>query len=352
MKESRLIFTDSASDAVRSFLEQSDYDMVAVVTDRIVNQLVIPRLGLSNLPAAVIEPGEKNKNIETLQAVWHTFVKCGLTRHSIIINIGGGVVTDLGGFAAATFKRGVRFINIPTTLLGAVDAATGGKTGIDFGGLKNELGAFAAAETVILDSNLFDTLSDRDLLSGFCEMMKHSLLDSPESYNKMLATDIFSVSCPEMNYLLRRNVELKRAVTDADPFETGLRKALNLGHTAGHAFESFMLRRGCPVSHGAAVGCGLLVMMILSNMIFGFQSGELSRYASFLRRYGLERSVSFSCADYDELVEIMAHDKKNPSAGEIAFTLLEDIGKPVTGVVVEMEKIKIALDIYRDYTGL
>ncbi len=352
MMESRLIFTDSASDAVRGFLEQTEHDVAVIVTDSTVSRLVLPCLSLPDLPVAEIKPGEDNKNIETLQSVWQTFIRSGLTRNSIIINVGGGVVTDLGGFAAATFKRGLRFINIPTTLLCAVDAAVGGKTGIDFCGLKNEVGAFAPAEAVIFDSNLFETLPDTELLSGFCEMVKHSLIDSPESYAQMLATDIFTVTSRELNSLLHRNVTIKKSITNADPLEKGLRKSLNLGHTAGHAFESFMLRHGHAVTHGAAVGCGLLVMMILSNMILDFPSTELSRYASFIKRYGLERTVRFGCSDYDELIEIMGHDKKNPSVGEISFTLLEKVGKPVTDVIADRDKIKIAFDIYRDYTGL
>ncbi|MCM1520362.1 MAG: 3-dehydroquinate synthase [Lachnoclostridium sp.] len=344
----RLIFTDDAALALQDVVSGIVHDKVMVVCDSTVNTLVATPLIGDRFPKAVFPAGEANKNLDSLLMVWHAAVSNGLTRHSLIINIGGGVTTDLGGFAAATFKRGIQYINVPTTLLGAVDAAVGGKTGIDFLGLKNEIGAFAMPTAVVFDTQLFDSLPLSEKLSGYGEMIKHSLLRSRSSFLDALEIDVAQVDHPTLLTMVKADVELKMEIVSSDPFEKGIRKALNLGHTFGHALEEFMLSRGEAIPHGVAVAHGLLVAMILSHQLRSFESGLISIYASFLRNGGYS-VPAITCDDYDDLIRLMMHDKKNSANGLISFTLLNAPGHPAVDCLVDPSTLKIALDIYRDY---
>ena len=239
MKHQNVIFTNSVGDALNKAVEQLSPRNVFVLTDENVERESLASFRLhSEWQKIVIPAGDINKNLDSAQAVWNALQKGGATRKSLLVNIGGGVVTDLGGFAAATFKRGIRFINIPTTLLSAVDAAVGGKTGVNFNGLKNEIGVFKEAETVIISTVFFSTLPERELKSGYAEMLKHGLLDGEAVYNKLLDYDFDNVAGNGLLRLVEESVNVKRRIVEQDPFEQGLRRALNLGHTAGHAFES------------------------------------------------------------------------------------------------------------------
>lgn len=263
-----------------------------------------------------------------------------------MINLGGGMVTDIGGFAASTFKRGIRFVNMPTTLLAAVDASVGGKTGINFHGLKNEIGVFSQADAVIISTTYFDTLPVEELLSGYGEMLKHGLLESLDSFNKLMAYDVTARDMKALLPILEENVDVKRRVVEEDPTERGLRKALNLGHTPAHAFESWAMHRQQPIPHGYAVAFGLLVDLILSHMLYGFDSAVLQQYAATLRElYG---TLPITCNDYDALIDYMHHDKKNVSGTDINFSLLEAPGKVHLDSIVPEDKIRQALDIFRD----
>ena len=293
----------------------------------------------------MLQPGDAHKELAAVAAVWQQLSDGGATRSSVVINLGGGVVTDLGGFAAATFKRGVRFINVPTTLLGAVDAAVGGKTGFNFNGLKNEIGAFREAECVIISSSLFATLPRVELLSGYAEMLKHALLKSSDCIGQILQYDIDAGSHEALLPLLRESVEVKRAIVAQDPLESGLRRALNLGHTAGHAFESLALHRGEPVPHGYAVAWGLVVELVISHVLYGFPSTDLYGIARFIyEHYG---NCRLTCDDYPFLLHAMRHDKKSRD-GELNFTLLRRPGDVAIDSVVDEENVKNALDIFRD----
>lgn len=266
----------------------------------------------------------------------------------MVINIGGGVVTDMGAFAAATFKRGIRFVNVPTTLLAAVDASVGGKTGINFLQYKNEIGVFKEAMEVIISTKFFSTLPQEELLSGYAEMIKHALIGHPEALGKMLsvAPDKESLSSDAFLATLEESVAVKRRIVDEDPTEKGLRKALNFGHTAGHAFESFALRQGVPVPHGYAVAWGMVVELLISHIVLGFPTSAIYPVASFVKEnYGAPR---ITCDDYPALLDIMGHDKKNHVPGEINFTLLRKPGEPVTDCHTEKGNITAALDLFRD----
>lgn len=298
-----------------------------------------------------IAAGDENKTLDSLAKVWRELSTTGATRRSLLINVGGGMVTDLGGFAASCFKRGIRFINVPTTLLGAVDAAVGGKTGVNFLTFKNEIGAFNPADAVVVSTHCFATLPAAELRSGFAEMLKHGLISSEADYRQLLDFDITAADLDALLPLLERNVKVKRDIVEQDPHEHGIRRALNLGHTAGHAFESLAMQRGCPIAHGYAVAHGLLVEMILSHLLMQFPSVELHQFAALLKE-AYSPLPAITCNDYDKLLELMAHDKKNSSPDAINFTLLHAPGKPIIDQIVSREDICTALDIYRDLLGI
>lgn len=342
----KIVYTNDVSAAIAAFVSEMVPASVHIITDTNVKSAVLPRLGL-DFPVIAVEPGDNNKSLDSLSRIWSGLISQGATRKSLVINIGGGVVTDMGGFAAATFKRGLRFINVPTTLLSAVDAAVGGKTGINFEGLKNEIGAFAQADAVVISTILFSSLPKTELLSGYAEMLKHGLLSSSESYASLLKFDILDADLTRLLPLLEESVRVKERIVTEDPCEKGIRRALNLGHTAGHAFEALAMHKGRPIPHGYAVAFGILVEMILSHTLEGFPSEELYRYASYLKEqcYG---SPDISCKDYETLVEYMHHDKKNDTPLQINFTLLSSPGVPLIDRTASEAEILTALDIFRD----
>ena len=324
---------------------------LTVVTDENVDHAVFPMLNgsktLAKANKVVIPPGEDHKNLESVTRIWNALEEAGATRKSAIINIGGGLVTDIGGFAAATFKRGIRFINLPTTLLGAVDAATGGKTGINFNGLKNEVGAFHLPQDVIISATPLATLSRRELISGYAEMVKTGLIADAELYRSLLDVEETLSSHSRLEKAMKRCVEIKEDVVAQDPTEKGLRKILNFGHTAGHAFESLAIERKEPLAHGEAVAHGMLVELILSHMLKGFPSEEIHRYANEILKPAYPR-ITVKCEDIPLLIGLMAHDKKNAVIGRPNFTLLLEPGVPEIDCLPELKDIEAALDIYRD----
>ena len=344
----QLLFTNEVDRALQSWCAEHTYDKLFVLCDTNTANCVLPRLQASCLKEAqiiTIEAGDMYKKLETLWSVWQFLSEKEASRKSLLINVGGGMVTDLGGLAAATFKRGFPFINLPTTLLGAVDAAVGGKTGINFNGLKNEIGAFASAEAVIISTCFFTTLSEKELLSGYAEMLKHGLLDNLETYNTLLNYDIITCEVETLLPLLRQSVYIKERIVTDDPCEQGIRKALNLGHTFGHAFESFAMCHNTPIPHGYAVAWGLVCELLLSHRLFGFPTDIIYDFASYIDRY--YGGYAITCDDYEALYYYMTHDKKN-AGGNICFSLLRQIGQPVVDCHVEKPEIEIVFDIYRD----
>ena len=340
--EQHVIFTNKVDEALHEALHSLNPAKVFVLADEHTAALVLPQLHLNAAPIT-IAAGDSHKDLSALEDVWNALQREGATRASVLVNVGGGMVTDLGGMAAATFKRGIRFINVPTTLLAAVDAAVGGKTGINHGGLKNELGVFAPASHVIISTAFFGTLPHGELLSGYAEMLKHAILTDDDSLEQLMRLDPTGEPVPLE--LLRRSVEVKQRIVEQDPHEQGPRKALNLGHTVGHAFESLALRRRQPVPHGYAVAWGLVVESLLSHLRLGFPSATVYRLADFvMERYG---TFVITCDDYPWLVETMRHDKKSHH-GEINCTLLAACGHPRVDRAVTPDDITTALDLYRD----
>lgn len=352
MKHQELIFTNDVTSNIDALIEKYNPSKVFVLVDENTNKMVLPQLVAQSMTIAsasviTIKAGDINKNIESLMHIWSSLVEGGATRKSMLINLGGGVVTDIGGFAGASFKRGIRFVNIPTTLLSAVDAAVGGKTGINFNGYKNEIGAFCEAEAVIISTRYFSTLSSDELLSGYAEMLKHGLISNAETYNRLLARDVANIDADSLLQLLQESVMVKKRVVEEDPTEKGIRRALNLGHTAGHAFESLALQRKSPIPHGYAVAWGLVVELVLSHMQLQFPSNELTRLATYI--YDNYGAFNITCDDYAALIEFMRHDKKNDSANEINFTMLKQVGDIHIDCIASEDDIKAALDIYRDF---
>lgn len=355
MESQNLIFTNSVAKAIDEISDSLKPSKIFVLVDVNTASFVLPRLQaeseiISGAEVIVTKAGDINKDITSLAAIWKRLGEAGGTRDSLMVNLGGGVVTDMGAFAAATFKRGIRFINVPTTLLGAVDAAVGGKTGINFNNLKNEVGVFRQADNVVISTTFFNTLTGEELRSGYAEMLKHGLLSSKGAYDRLIARHVEDIEADDLLGLLKESVLIKKGIVDADPEEKGMRRSLNLGHTAGHAFESLAMERRSPIPHGYAVAFGLVTELVLSNMEYGFPSDEVHRFAQYVKSvYG---SFGFTCDDYKDLLGYMSHDKKNHAAGEINFTLLKAVGEVKIDCVVGAEEIRNAFDITRDLMGV
>lgn len=345
----KIIFSNDINTALCQVLEGLEYNKLFVLSDENTAHFVLPKFASLfhdlNAINITIPAGDVNKNIDSLALVWKQLGDNGATRKSLLINLGGGMVTDLGGFAASTFKRGIRFINIPTTLLSAVDAAVGGKTGINFNGLKNEVGVFNEADAVIISTMPLFTLPLEEVKSGFAEMLKHGLLKNNDTFCKLLRYDFNNFNPDILLSLLEESVNVKREIVAIDPHEKGLRRALNLGHTVGHAFESLAMSRKLPIPHGYAVAWGMVVELVLSHMTLGFASDTLHQYAQFvLDNYG---AFHITCDDYPALLSLMQHDKKSRN-GEMNFSLLKDIGDIHIDFEADIDDIKNAMDIYRD----
>lgn len=341
----KIIKSSKTTDTLSEIFTAIEFDKLFILTDEHTDKLCYPLIsGLPIIQEAkrvVVAADDSNKSLENLAYVWKFLTANGATRHSLLLNLGGGMITDLGGFAAATFKRGIAYINIPTTLLGAVDAAVGGKTGINFEGFKNEIGAFYPAKYVIISSEYLNTLSQKEILSGYAEMIKHALLDSENAWKKMLDFDPENMNYELLNDLMMDSVSIKQRIVEQDPFEKNMRKALNLGHTIGHAFESFALDNEKPVPHGYAVAWGIVSELYLSHKLCSFPKELLQRVSRFIHQnYG---AFYVDKTDYETLYNFMIHDKKNVGKS-INFTLLGGIGDIRIDQTVDKELIFEALD--------
>jgi len=324
-------------------------ESIFVLTDENTHRLCLPlAMQLDKLKGChviCIPSGDETKNIESAVSIWNYLSENGATRKSLMINLGGGMITDIGGFTASTFKRGMRYINVSTTLLGAVDAATGGKTGINFMGLKNEIGVFAPAETVLINIDFFRTLDDANIRSGYAEMVKHALIDTKEEWESVLKYDLDKIDFDKLKVLLNKSIRIKERIVEQDPFEANIRKALNLGHTFGHAFESWSYKAERPVLHGYAVMWGTLCELYLSFLKLNFPKSELLRLKYLIKEY--YGTFEFHCQQYEILFELMTHDKKNDSK-EINFTLLSDVGEIKINQTATKEEIFECFDWFRE----
>jgi 3-dehydroquinate synthase len=348
MNPQKLVISENLTQALTTAVAECEHDRTFILVDETTERCCLPLVsGMDCVEGAqtiVIGATDTHKTLDSLAHVWEELGKGGGTRHSLLINIGGGMVTDLGGFAASTFKRGINYINIPTTLLAMVDASVGGKTGINFRGLKNEIGVFSNASTVILDTTFLKTLDTKNILSGYAEMLKHGLINDEKMWAELINEEL-SVSHSSFKKMLAESVAVKQRIVTEDPTEQGIRKALNLGHTAGHAFESFALSNNAPILHGYAVAYGLICELYLSAIKTGFPSEKMHQTVRFIKEhYG---KMSITCDDYPTLLELMTHDKKNV-AGTINFTLLGGIGDIRINQTATKDDIYEALDFYRE----
>ena len=350
----RIVTTRNFQEDLVIALSECEHDRLFVLADEHTAEHCWPVvkgfLCLRKAKLITIPAGDEQKTIASAMQVWEQLSQQGATRHSCLINLGGGMVCDLGGFVASTFKRGINYINLPTSLLAMVDASTGGKTGVNLNGLKNEIGLFSKPAFVIIHTSFLQTLPAEDLLSGYAEMLKHGLLDSETLWAETLnwGDALFSSSEERgagngICSLIQRNIAVKQRIVEADPKEQDIRKAMNLGHTVGHALESFLLHNS--ILHGYAMAFGLVCELYLSAVKCGFPMERLRQTVGFIREhYGTPR---ITCDDYDALLDLMRHDKKN-KAGQINFTLLADIGDIRINQTASDEEIKEALDFLRE----
>mgnify|MGYP000896870014 CR=1 FL=1 len=353
MNKQEVILCDELEKDLLGAMNSKSYDKLFILTDENTELHCLPAinklLNNNNAISVTIPAGDLNKNIETLSHVWTQLSLRGATRHSLLINLGGGMTTDLGGFAAATFKRGIRYINIPTTLLSMVDASVGGKTGINFNGLKNEIGAFAPASSVLIETEFLKTLDKENFFSGYAEMLKHGLISNTEHWAELLNFPTDNLDYTRLKELVGKSVQIKEDIVEQDPYEQGIRKALNLGHTVGHAFESLSFEEDRPVLHGYAVAWGIVCELYLSSVKTGFPTDKLRQTVQFIKEnYGC---FSIDCKIYDKLYAYMLHDKKN-TAGIINFTLLKDVGEICINQSADKDEIFEMFDFYRECMGL
>ena len=347
MKQRIIISKQLQTDLAKAIAE-CEHDRIFVLVDETTNKLcwslVKDYLCLKDAQTIIIGATDRRKNLDTLVHVWESLQQGKATRHSLLINLGGGMVTDLGGFAASTYKRGINFINVPTTLLAMVDASVGGKTGINFGGLKNEIGVFNDAEFVLLDTNWLRTLDEANIRSGYAEMLKHGLIADDTMWAELINFNLAQPNLRQLASMLNKSVRIKERIVTEDPHEKGIRKALNLGHTFGHAFESWAMKRQ-PVLHGYAVAFGLIAELYLATTQTDFPTERMRQTVNFIRAY--YGSLPITCNDYPELIELMHHDKKN-HGNEINVTLLDGIGDIRIDQTITEEDIKEALDFFRE----
>jgi 3-dehydroquinate synthase len=348
MERQKVIISEQLEKVLTEAVATCHADRSFILTDETTLALCWPIVQnypcLKDAKPITIKAGDTHKDLESISHVWSELQRMGATRHSLLINLGGGMVTDLGGFAASTFKRGISFINIPTTLLSMVDASVGGKTGINFGGLKNEIGVFNNANCVILDTTFLQTLDEENILSGYAEMLKHGLISTEAHWAELMNFDIEKPDLKVLGDLVAKSVQVKERIVTEDPTEKGIRKALNLGHTVGHAFESLALQRK-PVLHGYAVAWGLVCELYLSVAKTGFPVDKMRQMARYIfEHYG---RMPITCDDYPTLLELMTHDKKN-TGSNINFTLLGGIGDIRINQTAPKEEIEEALDFYRE----
>ena len=344
----RIIISTHLESELVTALAECEHDKLFMLTDTTTQELCLPVIknfySLKHIQVITIPASDSHKDIESLMMVWKGLQEGGASRHSCMINLGGGMVTDLGGFAASTFKRGINFINIPTTLLAMVDASVGGKTGINFGGLKNEVGVFNDSKYVILDTEFLKTQDAENICSGYAEMLKHGLISTEAMWEELVSFDLANPDLKQLQRMVGDSVKVKERIVELDPHEKGIRKALNLGHTFGHAFESWALKRK-PILHGYAVAFGLIPELYLSVAKTGFPTDKMRQTVTFIKEnYG---TLNITCDDYDELIELMHHDKKNQN-GIINFTMLGGIGDIRINQTATTEEIKEALDFFRE----
>jgi len=344
----KIVFNSTGYEQLNEFLSVSKYSKIFIIIDSHTQEYCLP-VFLSNLeiaaPIEIIEitPGEENKTISTCSGVWDALADLNADRKGLVINLGGGVVTDLGGFVASTFKRGMDFINVPTSLLAMVDASVGGKTGVDLGNLKNLIGVINNPRLVLIDTGFLATLPKNEMRSGLAEMYKHGLIAS-EAYWQQLS-DLTTMTTQDLNTLIYDSIKIKNNIVLKDPKEKSLRKTLNYGHTLGHAIESYCLVNNDlkTLLHGEAIAIGMILESYISMKINGLPPAQFDQINNVLSE--MYDPVIFSKNDINQIIELLKYDKKNFN-GRVYFVLLECIGKGAIDKEVSNDLIFEAFEAY------
>ena len=342
-------FNSTCYEELNAYLQHSNFSKIFVLVDANTHEFCYPHFIAkieTNLVIEIIEieAGEIHKTIETCVGVWNVLSELNADRKSLIINLGGGVVTDLGGFVASTYKRGIKYINVPTSLLAMIDASVGGKTGVDLNSLKNQIGVINAAQMILIDTHYLKTLPQNELQSGFAEMLKHGLIHS-ETYWVTLKDYSLQSSLKDLDILIYESIIIKQNIVDKDPFEDNLRKTLNFGHTLGHAIESFNLSNTDKPSllHGEAIAVGMVLAAYISKELLHFPDEKCLEIKTTLAK--IFDKVEIAEDDYKPIIELLKHDKKNEH-GNINFVLLNAIGKPKINCLVDNDIIIKSLRYY------
>ncbi len=319
------IYTGEVLDSLSGFIGSSHYSKTGVLTDENCFEHCWPLLESylpKNTTIIKIQSGEDHKNISTCEYIWGKMMESGLDRHSLLVNLGGGVIGDMGGFCAATFLRGIDFIQVPTTLLSMADASIGGKLGIDFQYVKNSIGVFANPKAVFMHTPFLKTLPEGELRSGNAEIIKHALIRDAGLWMELRNQDALDIR--GLDEILQRSLIVKKDIVELDPYEQNTRKALNFGHTIGHALESYALQIGKPLKHGEAVALGMIAECWLSSQVLGLPGSDLNEIAQFIKRF--YPSFEVAASHHDSILALMRKDKKN-RAGKINCTLINPVGE-------------------------
>jgi 3-dehydroquinate synthase len=342
-------FNEKGYEALNLHLKQNKYSNLFIIVDSNTNEFCLPKFLPfieTDLTIEIIEfeNGEENKNIETCVQIWNVLTELGADRKTLIINLGGGVVTDLGGFVSSTFKRGVDFIHVPTTLLSMVDASVGGKNGVDLGNLKNQIGVINTPTMVLIDTQYLETLPQNEMRSGLAEMLKHGLIYDKKYWEQFL--DLKAIDFADFDQLIYKSVVIKNEIVSQDPTEKNIRKSLNFGHTLGHAIESYFLENENKTTllHGEAIAVGMILESYISwdKKLISMEEYKLIKKTI----KSIFSDVSFFENDIEPILELLIHDKKN-EYGSIQFALIEGIGKIKINQSVENELILRAFNDYK-----
>jgi len=340
---------NSASNSLTHFLGKNAYSKIGILVDEHTNELCYPKIAqsLSEHTRFTIKSGESEKTLATCGQIWDWLTDMGFDRNSLLVNLGGGVIGDMGGFCASCFKRGIDFVHIPTTLLAQVDASIGGKLGVDFRSYKNHIGIFRFPESVIVDPDFLLTLPEKELNSGFAEVIKHAIINDSSHFEEL--ESISKLKSVNWLPIIRKSLEIKSEIVEKDPKESGLRKILNFGHTIGHAIEAAFLEKGEVILHGEAVAVGMICESFLSTKITSLSSSQHERVTRMIQKYFDHRDLHGLATE--RLNTILLQDKKNKD-NKMLFTLLEDIGKAVYDIEVREVDVMEALEYYKNLRAL
>lgn len=345
----KIAFQQEGYSELNALIKQQDYSSIFILVDSNTQESCSKFLS-EHIEASVkiewieIEPGEEHKTLSTCNEIWKTLSENGADRKSLLINLGGGIVTDVGGYVASCFKRGIDFVHVPTTLLGMVDAAIGGKNGVNLDSLKNQVGIIRPPKMVLVDVGYLATLPPAEMRSGLAEMLKHGLIANPDDF--FAFEDLSQFQVEKLPELIRDSIQIKITIAEKDPYENGLRMALNFGHTLGHAIESYHMDSSSKTKllHGEAVTIGMILALKLSEEVVGFDSESCGKASKIISTYF--KPIEFSEEDIVNIKSYLKHDKKN-SAGNVNFVLLEAIGQPKINCRVSEEQIKKAFAYYK-----